>query len=402
MLTLTGTIQRTNTGMIRYLMSSCIMLVCLLVTTLVYAKDFSFTWSANPEPVEGYRLYYKIDGAASPPFDGTGALEGPSPINVGKKTAFTITGLKDNTSYYFALTAYNGFEESDFSSIVSVIAPVSELAAVIKTSGQAGEAPFTVTFDASASTGQISNYSWNFGDSYASTDAISSHTYQFPGIYKATLTVQDGSGLSQQASVDIKVTDPVVPPPVLTNPTAVVSSSSTVGVAPLTVQFDGSGSTTAQPPIVSSYWNFGDGAVAGGSTATHIYVTPGTYQAGFTIIDNAGLSAQTNVPISVSAPPEPKNLLPLSSFTIKLVSVNSQQAIVVFDGSGSRDPDGSIIEYQWGFGDGSSDYGISVQHAFTASATYTVTLKVTDNKGGTATSSQNYKVVLVKVRPVKK
>jgi len=82
--------------------------------------------------------------------------------------------------------------------------------------------------------------------------------------------------------------------------------------------------------------------------------------------------------------------------------VNSQQAIVVFDGSGSRDPDGSIIEYQWGFGDGSSDYGISVQHAFTASATYTVTLKVTDNKGGTATSSQNYKVVLVKVRPVKK
>ena len=65
---------------------------------------------------------------------------------------------------------------------------------------------------------------------------------------------------------------------------------------------------------------------------------------------------------------------------------------IVFDGSDSQDPDGTIESYQWDFGDGNSDSGITVEHSYTESGTYTVTLTVTDNEG--AEDSDTLKVTV--------
>ena len=102
------------------LLALCLVGFGLLTAAPAFAKDYTFTWTANPEPVEGYKLYYKKDGAAVPPFDGTGATAGAAPIDVGKVTTYTITGLDDNATYHFALTAYSGSEESGSSAIVTV------------------------------------------------------------------------------------------------------------------------------------------------------------------------------------------------------------------------------------------------------------------------------------------
>ncbi|NTU73777.1 hypothetical protein HGB07_06470, partial [Candidatus Roizmanbacteria bacterium] len=142
----------------------CTLVFYLLTVSLAEAKDYTIAWSPSPEPVEGYKFYYKRGGNAGPPFDGTESLKGPSPIPAGKKTIFTITGLADNTPYHFALKAYSGSEESEFSPVVSVFTNLLELAAIIKPLNQLGQAPFTVVFDAGQSTGPISTYSWNFGD----------------------------------------------------------------------------------------------------------------------------------------------------------------------------------------------------------------------------------------------
>ena len=60
---------------------------------------------------------------------------------------------------------------------------------------------------------------------------------------------------------------------------------------------------------------------------------------------------------------------------------------VAFDGSGSRDPDGSIVSYAWNFGDGSSANGVTATHTYTNANTYIATLTVTDNQGATGTNN---------------
>ena len=54
-----------------------------------------------------------------------------------------------------------------------------------------------------------------------------------------------------------------------------------------------------------------------------------------------------------------------------------------FSGADSTDDDGDIVKYEWDFGDGATDSGISVTHVYTAAASYQVTLTVTDDGKGT-------------------
>lgn len=61
-------------------------------------------------------------------------------------------------------------------------------------------------------------------------------------------------------------------------------------------------------------------------------------------------------------------------------------AAVAFDGTGSSDVDGSIVAYDWDFGDGSTGTGASPTHTYAAAGTFTVLLTVTDNGGAVDTS----------------
>jgi len=100
-----------------------ITLLCLpllLAPFQLHAKDISFTWIANPDPLTGYKLYYKVGTNSSQPFVGTGLNEGNSPITKGKISTCTVTGLSPDETYHFYITAYNDNGESEPSAILSV------------------------------------------------------------------------------------------------------------------------------------------------------------------------------------------------------------------------------------------------------------------------------------------
>jgi len=105
------------------------------------------------------------------------------------------------------------------------------------------------------------------------------------------------------------------------------------------------------------------------------------------------LADQTKIANVVFAYP---NQAPVASFTFS----PSEPAIndtVTFDASASYDPDGSIVSYQWDFGDGNITTVTNsvITHVYpTAASTvnYTVTLTVTDNEGSTGFVSQNVPV----------
>lgn len=79
------------------------------------------------------------------------------------------------------------------------------------------------------------------------------------------------------------------------------------------------------------------------------------------------------------------NAAPVAGLSANVTSGTAPLA-VSFDASGSYDPDGTILSYQWSFGDGSSATGAYVSHSY-AAGTYTVTLTVTDDDGATSSRS---------------
>jgi PKD repeat protein len=86
-----------------------------------------------------------------------------------------------------------------------------------------------------------------------------------------------------------------------TVPVAQAQATPVSGSAPLQVSFDASGSYDPDGTISSYAWDFGDGGVGSGITATHTYVTPGTYDATLTATDNLGGTNEYWLTISVSA-----------------------------------------------------------------------------------------------------
>ena len=82
----------------------------------------------------------------------------------------------------------------------------------------------------------------------------------------------------------------------------------------------------------------------------------------------------------------PPNYPPTASFTFS-PAYPFAGCNVTFDGSGSSDPDGTIVNYEWGFGDGNTSTGVTANHSYTSAGTYTVRLTVTDNGGRTGTKT---------------
>ena len=70
--------------------------------------------------------------------------------------------------------------------------------------------------------------------------------------------------------------------------------------------------------------------------------------------------------------------IPLFTYTPEMPRLGDT---IVFNASLSYDPDGNITSYIWDFGDGTIAEGAIVNHTYTSYGTFSVTLKVIDDKG---------------------
>jgi len=103
--------------------SHFIFLVIFLLLSLFskngFAIDVSLTWESIPEQIDGYRVYYK-SSVSGPPYNGFEAAQGNSPITVGNVNTCVLEGLPAGRIYYFAITAFEGGIEGNYSNEVYI------------------------------------------------------------------------------------------------------------------------------------------------------------------------------------------------------------------------------------------------------------------------------------------
>lgn len=102
------------------------------------------------------------------------------------------------------------------------------------------------------------------------------------------------------------------------SPIAEIDADQTSGPAPLSVSFDGTGSTDPEQQALSYAWDFEDDGTVDSTeaTASHTYDTEGVFSARLTVTDPDGKDGTTTVPITVgnTEPTVDFNLPPNGSF----------------------------------------------------------------------------------------
>ncbi len=150
--------------------------------------------------------------------------------------------------------------------------------------------------------------------------------------------------------------------------------------AGIPVLFSGAGSSDPSGSAITLNWNFGDNTIGTGVLITHTYNTPGTYAVSLAVTNTQGASSSASATATITG-------LPTASTGGPYVGFLNQP--VAFNGAGSSAADGTPLTYLWNFGDGATGSGIAPSHTYSTSGTFTVSLTVTDARGGskTATSS---------------
>jgi len=189
----------------------------------------------------------------------------------------------------FALLIIGGCPQAQ---VVQSTAVTAEIAYTVSQ----GLAPLTVTFSAAGSRSENEGaltYLWDFDDGATSTLMIDAHTFENPGRYKVRLTVTDALGEQGIASLTVRAQGG--------GAVAVISADVTSGPAPLTVQFDATGSQVLDDTILDYFWDFGDGSESRQSQPWHTYFNEGTFTVTLTIETAGGVAADTTAQITVGA-----------------------------------------------------------------------------------------------------
>ncbi len=264
-----------------------------------------------------------------------------------------------------------------------------------------GEVGVPVTLDATASTadGEIVQYDWNYGDG-TDTDVdvgpTPSHTYETAGIFRAVVIVTDNNDLGDATGGLVFIGEGSEPP-------IADADGPYTGTTGIAVDFDGTLSDDLDGDIVQYDWDWGDGTAAeinAGPTPSHIYTAAGTgpYTVILTVTDDDSLTDTNDTTASIDQP----NLPPVADANGPYTG--TVNVAVLFDATGSVDPDGGDLQYDWNYGDGTDtdvDVGPTPSHAYVTANLYRAVVIVTnDNDLGDATGSLVYIAAADNLPPV--
>jgi PKD repeat protein len=357
----------------------------------------SFTAAPNPAQT-GETVNFDGSGSADPDgtiakyewdLDGNGTFETETGAEPVATRSYATAGSYD---VRLRVTDSSGNKSSTLRTIaVTNRAPVSSFTATPNSVNKGQQ----VNFDASGSAdpdGTIAKYEWDLdgnGTFETNTGATptASRSYGTAGTVETKLRVTDDKGATSVTTKTVTVT--------LVPPTASFTASPNPVETGTSVSFSGAASSDPDGTIAKYEWDLdGNGTFETNTgatpTASRSYGTAGTVETKLRVTDDDGQTATASRTVTVNNRP------PVPSFTVTPNPANTRQT-VTFNGSASSDPDGTIAKYEWDL-DGNGSYETSTgttastAKSFTATGTLTLGLRVTDNNGGTATTTRSLTV----------
>lgn len=251
-----------------------------------------------------------------------------------------------------------------------------------------GTAPLPVDFTTQQTGGTPAKWLWDFGDGTTSTEAAPiQHTYQQAGTYVARATITDQRGAISRQSVTITVNPPGQTLVAYAGPDQAILLG--LGETQRQVTLSALDSYDSVDTIVSYAWvGFPKPDDVG---APAVALANGRYEFLLTVTNNRDVTAIDNVEIVLDAT---NNLAPYARIGATPLT-GAAPLSVQFDGATSSDNDGTIVSYQWDFGDGDSSTAIAPLHAYTQPGRYIARLIVTDDDGAIAVIHRVIDVALV-------
>lgn len=175
--------------------------------------------------------------------------------------------------------------------------------------------------------------------------------------------------------------------------TASISASPAQPATGATVSFTASVTPTAGATVTAITWTFGDGATASGASVSHAFATAGSYTVALDVTEQGPTVPPDPAPAPQSITATRAvlvNTLPSAAFTV--APANPLPGSGLTFTSTSSDSDGTITAYAWDLDDDrrfDDAFTPVATTTFLTPGTHRVSLRVTDNLGGTTVVRQN-------------
>jgi len=228
-------------------------------------------------------------------------------------------------------------------------------------------------------------FAWDFGDGSVSTELHPSHAYMDDGTYLVTFTVTDDAGDFGTATRNLVVLN-VAPTATVTATPGNIMENQTVFFLAL-----GQDPSPLDSKNLSFTWNFGDGESSNMDEVYHTYVDDGCFTVTLTVQDDDGGVTSYTLHVGVD------NVAPSVEAGADREYIKEGEVVnftALIDDPGPLDTHTAL----WDFDDGTTSDQLSVTHRFVDDANYIVILTVTDNSGGTNTTT--FLVAVANVRPM--
>jgi gliding motility-associated-like protein len=237
---------------------------------------------------------------------------------------------------------------------------------------------FTFTDQSTPIIGSLSGWNWIFDDSTYAATQNASHSFLTPGTHAVGLIVKNSKNcLSKELIKNIVI-----------NPTPVASfATSSTGCSNTTTIFSDSTTISAGGNLATAVytWTFGDNGTSSLHSPTHAYATPGTYPVKLSVNYNGCIDDTTETIVIASQP----------KISITALNEYCQDSTMLFGGTINGY---TVKNWNWSFGDNTTDTLQNTQHKYATAKTYTVSLYAITTAG---CSSDTAKVnVLVDPLPV--